>query len=79
MSKLISSLKWIVDLLENIVSMIENFFSSLIAVISNIPKVIEFLTGAITALPAPLIIFATITIGITVAYFVVGRQEGGNS
>lgn len=79
MSALISAIKWIVDLLENVVSMVENFFSSLLAILRNLPKVIEFLTGAITALPSPLVAFATITITITVAYFVVGRQEGGNS
>lgn len=79
MSKLISALKWIVDLLSNVVSMVENFFDSLLDILKNIPKVIEFLTGAITALPSPLIAFATVTIGLTVAYFVIGRQEGGNS
>lgn len=79
MSKLISALKWIVDLLSNVVSMVESFFESLLDILANIPKVIEFLTGAITALPSPLVVFATATIGITVAYFVIGRQEGGNS
>lgn len=79
MSKLISSLKWIVDLLTNVVSMVENFFQSLIDIVKNIPKVIEFLTGAITALPSPLVVFATVTIGLTVAYFIIGREEGGNS
>lgn len=79
MSALISALKWVVDLLKNIVSMVENFFDSLLAILKNIPKVIEFLTGAITALPSPLVVFATTTIAITVAYFVIGRTEGGNS
>lgn len=79
MSSIISALKWVVDLLKNIVDMIESFFENLIHMVANIPKVIEFLTGSITALPGPLVVFAMATIGITVAYLVIGRDTGGNS
>lgn len=79
MSRITSVLNWILDLLSNLVSIIESFFTSLVSMITNIPKVIEFLTGAIASLPTPLMSFATLTIGITVAYFVIGRQTGGNS
>lgn len=79
MSAITSVLNWVKDLLINILEMIVNFAESLYSIILNIPKVIEFLTGTFTALPQPILPFATATIGITIAYFIIGRQEGGNS
>ena len=79
MSAITQTFNWFKDLASNILEFFTNFVSSLFAIIKNLPKIIEFLTGAITALPSPLVVFATATIAITVAYFIVGRQEGGNS
>lgn len=79
MSAITSTLNWLKDLAINILDFFVNFTESLYHVILNIPKVIQFLTGAITALPSPLVVFATATIGISVAYFIVGREQGGNS
>ena len=79
MSAITSTLNWVKDLLSNILEFFVNFVESLYSFLLNIPKVIEFLTGAIASLPQPLVAFATATIGITVAQFVIGREQGGNS
>lgn len=78
MSAITGVLNWLKDIGTNLIMMVENFFTSLKAIILNIPKVIEFLTGAMSALPGPLLVFATATVGICVAYLLVGRSTGGS-
>lgn len=79
MSKIISLFSGIWDLLGTIINFVEQFFESLVAIIKNLPGTLSFLTGAIAGLPSFVTAFATITLSITIAYFIANRDEGGSS
>lgn len=78
MTDIISKLSGIWDFLNTLTGFIEQFFASLLAIIKNIPQTLSFLTGAIVSLPTFATAFATITLALTIAYFVVGRNPGGS-
>lgn len=78
MSKLISTLSGIWDFIQTLSDALMQFFDSLFAIIRNLPTTLSFLTGAIAGLPSFVIAFATITLSITIAYFIANRRTGGS-
>lgn len=78
MTQLLSTLNGIWEFLKTIAFAINQFFDSLTAIIHNIPGTLSFLTGAISALPSFVTAFATLTLALTIAYFLVGRSPGGS-
>lgn len=78
MSKIISLFSGLYDLINTVFGFVEQFFSSLVAIVRNLPGTLSFLTGAIAGLPSFVIAFATITLSITIAYFIANRKTGGS-
>lgn len=78
MSKIISLFSGLYDLVATLIGFLGQFFYSLYAIVRNIPGTLSFLTGAITGLPAFVTAFATITLSITIAYFLANRRTGGS-
>lgn len=78
MTDIISKLSGIWEFLNTLTGFVEQFFSSLIAIIRNIPQTLSFLTGAIISLPTFATAFATLTLALTIAYFLIGRSPGGS-
>lgn len=78
MSKIISLFSGIYDLITTLFGFVEQFFESLLAILRNIPSTLSFLTGAIAGLPTFVTAFASITLAITIAYFIVNRNTGGS-
>lgn len=78
MTQIISFIKGIFDFLSTAWGFFMQFIDSLNAIIHNIPSVISFLTGGIMALPSIVTAFATLTLLITVAYFLLNRATGGS-
>lgn len=78
MSDIISLFKGLYNTLGTLLGFVEDFFKSLIAILNNIPGTISFLSGAIASLPTFVTAFASLTLAITVAYFIVNRKTGGS-
>lgn len=78
MSKIISLFSGLYDLINTVFGFVEQFFASLVAIVRNLPGTLSFLTGAIAGLPSFVIAFATITLSITIAYFIANRRTGGS-
>ncbi len=78
MSQLISYLKGIAQMFLTAFEYVEQFIESLVRILGNIPGTLSFLTGAILSLPPFVTAFATLTLGITIAYFLVNRSPGGS-
>lgn len=78
MTQLLSTLNGIWEFLKTIAFAINQFFESLTAIIQNIPGTLSFLTGSIVALPTFVSAFATLTLALTIAYFLIGRNPGGS-
>lgn len=78
MTKIISLFSGLYDLINTVFGFVEQFFSSLVAIVRNLPGTLSFLTGAIAGLPSFVIAFATITLSITIAYFIANRKTGGS-
>lgn len=73
----------VVDAISNLIEFIKilwmfivNIISSLITALAYIATIIPKVLTLIATLPSWLIAFATITLGISVAYIIVGRQGG---
>lgn len=79
MTQLISYLKGIAQMFLTAFEYVEQFIESLVRILGNIPGTLSFLTGAILSLPPFVTAFATLTLGITIAYFLVNRDPGGSS
>lgn len=78
MTQLLSTLNGIWEFLKTLAFAIDQFFASLTAIIQNIPGTLSFLTGSIVALPTFVSAFATLTLALTIAYFLIGRNPGGS-
>lgn len=79
MTDIISKLNGIWEFIKTLTGFVEQFFSSLSAIVHNIPGTLSFLTGAVVSLPSFVTAFATLTLTITIAYFLVNRSVGGKS
>lgn len=66
----------LIEFFQGIFTFIANIFRSLILAFSYLIQMIPKIMNVILTLPAWLMSFATITIGVCVAYFIVGRQAG---
>lgn len=68
---------WIVDIVTSLWSFLESFFRGLTDLFRIVPQAISYLTSSLGYLPSTLIVFATLTISISVIYLIVGRNTGG--
>lgn len=72
----VDAIKNIIEFFEMLFQFIGNIFKSMILAFNMLIQMIPKVMILIATLPDWLITFATITIGVTVAYFIIGRKEG---
>lgn len=72
----VNAIKNLIEFIQTILTFIANIFRSLILAFSMLLQMIPKVMTLIATLPDWLIAFATITIGVTIAYFIIGRATG---
>ena len=72
-----SFFSYIKNMIEAVWSFFQSLLNGLITVFTSIPAAVSMVVNAIGYLPSTLIVFATLTITISVVYLVVGRETGG--
>lgn len=72
----VNAIKNLIEFIQTILTFIANIFRSMILAFNMLLQMIPKVMTLIATLPSWLITFATITIGVTVAYFIMGRQAG---
>lgn len=65
------------DFFNQVASFLNNLISGFINIFKSVPLAINMLSSSILHLPSTLLVFATLTITISVVYLVVGRDTGG--
>ena len=70
--------QWFWDILTSIYNLVGSLVKGLLNLIKALPSIISTATNAIGYLPSVLIVFATLTITISVVYLIVGRDTGGS-
>lgn len=76
MKGLIKGLLNIIDFIKFFVRIVNQIFNNTIRVIKYLLAILPKITTIILGLPPYIQIFATMTIGICVAYFIIGRHHG---
>lgn len=71
-------MQWILDTFSSLVNFVISIVTGLIDVVKMLPSIISTLTTSIGFLPNFLIIFATITLVISIAYLLAGRGGASN-
>lgn len=69
--------EWLSDIIFSGYHFFESLITGFINVFKSIPQIISFINNAIGYLPSALTIFAFLTLTISVAYLVIGRDTGG--
>lgn len=69
-------IKNVVDFFVMLFQFISNVFSSLVLALSYLIGIIPKIIVLIATLPNWLIAFANITLGVSIAYFIIGRDTG---
>lgn len=77
MTYIIDFLKELGSFFSTLIDIIVNFINQLIAFIKLIPIGVGMLVTSIGYLPSILIVFATLSITISVIYLILGRGQGG--
>lgn len=72
----VNAIKNLIEFIQMLFSFIANIFRSMILAFSMLLQMIPKVMTLIATLPDWLIAFATITIGVTIAYFIMGRNAG---
>lgn len=76
MQEVIEAIENIIEFIEVIFQFIGNIFRSLILALGYLIELIPKIMVIIGTLPSWLITFATISVGVSVAYFIIGRETG---
>lgn len=69
--------EWIVNLFSSIFTLIESTLQGIAGLFKALPSVITYLVGSVSNLPSTLVVFALLTISISVVYLIANRQTGG--
>jgi len=75
---ILQACRWIIDTLQNVFTFVISLFSDFIEIIKVIPGVLSAVTSAIAFLPDIVMVFAVLTIVVSVIYTMAGRDQGGN-
>lgn len=76
MKGIINGLKALIDIFKLLFSIIGSIFSTLGLVITYVIKIVDMALGVVATLPDWLQAFGIITVGVSVAYFLIGRNAG---
>lgn len=77
MNYIIDFLKELGNFFQTLIDMVVNLIQQLITFVMLIPVGVNMLITSVGYLPSILIIFATLSITISVIYLVLGRGQGG--
>lgn len=77
MTYIIDFLKELGSFFTTLIDIVVNFFHQLITFIKLIPIGVGMLVTSVGYLPSILIVFATLSITISVLYVILGRGQGG--
>lgn len=69
--------QWFIDIFNSVWTFIESLIKGIADLFSVIPQAVTYLTSALGYLPSTLVVFATLSITISVIYLIVGRNTGG--
>lgn len=72
----VDAIKNLIEFFQMLFQFIANIFRSLILAFNMLLQMIPKVMQLISTLPSWLIAFATVTIGVTIAYFIIGRTPG---
>lgn len=70
------SLQAVADFVTSIFSFFIQTVKGILNFISQLPKLIIYLSGSVGYLPSFLTLFATLTVAIAIAYVIIGRGGG---
>lgn len=71
-------MQWVFDIFSSLVNFVISIVTGFFDVIKMLPAIISTLTTSIGFLPDFLIVFATITLVISIAYLLAGRGGASN-
>ena len=77
MNYIIDFLKELGSFFQTLIGMVVNLIQQLITFVMLIPVGVNMLISSVGYLPSILIVFATLSITISVIYLVLGRGQGG--
>ena len=77
MNYIIDFLKELVSFFQTLIDMVVNLIQQLLTFIMLIPVGVNMLITSVGYLPSILIVFATLSITVSVIYLVLGRGQGG--
>ena len=77
MTYIIDFLKELGEFFQTLIDIVVNFIQQLITFVMLIPVGVNMLVTSVGYLPSILIIFATLSITISVIYLILGRGQGG--
>lgn len=69
--------QWFIDIFNSVWTFIESLIKGIADLFSVIPQAVTYLTASLGYLPSSLVVFATLSITISVIYLIVGRNTGG--
>lgn len=76
MAGIINAFTWLINTIKTLFSMLMNIFETIGMCFNYIISIINIVINIIATLPTWLKAFATITLAISVAYFLIGREAG---
>lgn len=77
MTYIIDFLKELGEFFQTLIDIVVNFIQQLITFVMLIPVGVNMLVTSVGYLPSILIVFATLSITISVIYLILGRGQGG--
>lgn len=76
MKGLLSALKWLISTFKTLIGFLMTILESFVMVFRYLIKIVDIIFTTITSLPDWIVSFIIITVGITIAYFLIGRNTG---
>ena len=76
MAGIINGFKWLIECIKNVFSMVMSIFSTLGMVFKYLISIVDIAFEVVGTFPDWLKAFAIITLSISIAYFVIGRNAG---
>lgn len=77
MTYIIDFLKELGEFFQTLIDIVVNFIQQLITFVMLIPVGVNMLVTSVGYLPSILIVFATLSITISIIYLILGRGQGG--
>ena len=76
MAGIINCFKWLIECIKNVFSMFMSIFSTIGMVFKYLISIVDIAFEVVGTFPDWLKAFAIITLSISIAYFVIGRNAG---